>query len=293
MEWNTRPTPPADTRQPLTLRLKLSVGKVLGFFFVPENHVQAIYREGLYWDARGPGIARYDWWAESLGPLVYTSGQFGEYTLKNMFTRDIVPVSIRIQAIVAYNPTGTKREIARILTTLPRQTLKNVAEPYLRWAMMEQVNRCDATQVTQHDVLAQIADGLAPTVTNEMRFLGLSIAAKIKILEVQLPQTLGERQEMIAQRRATMAANVGVDPTDMRRALVTEVLERMGRDGIGDSLISFSEFLDSYAAAKAGRPPPQPPTIDVTPRTLNSSTTPAVPSSIPTGEPIKRQPRHH
>ena len=292
MEWNPPPNAPSDTRHPLLLRLKLSVGKPLGFFFVKENHVQAIYREGLYWDARGPGLVRYDWWAETLGPLVYTSGQFAEYTLKNMFTRDILPVAIKLQAIVAYNPAGTKREIARILTTLPRPTLKNVAEPYLRWALMEAVNRYDATQLTQHDILAQIADGLAPKVTGDMRFLGLQIAAKVKILEVQLPPVLGERQEMIAQRRSTLQANAGVDPTEMRRALVTEVLERMGREGIGESLVNFGEFLDSYAATKAGQP--QPPTIDVTPPTLSPGTTaPGVPSYIPTGERINRQPRHH
>jgi hypothetical protein len=293
MEGNSPPNAPTNARQPLLLRLKLLIGKPLGFAFVPENYVQAIYREGLYYDARGPGLVRYDWWAESLGPLVWTSGQFGEYTLKNMFTRDIVPVAIRLQAIVAYNPVGTKREIARILTTLPRQTLKDVAEPYLRWAMMEAVNQYDATQLTQHDVLAQIAEGLAPKVTSDMQFLGLQVTAKVKILEVQLPQTLADRQEMIAQRRDTIAAAAGVDPTEMRRALVTEVLERMGKEGIGESLVNFGEFLESYAAAKAGQSGAQPLTIDVTPRTLNSGAIFVVPSSVPTGEPIKRQPRHH
>jgi hypothetical protein len=79
----------------------------------------------------------------------------------------------------------------------------------------------------------------------------------------------------------------------MRRALVTEVLERMGRDGVGDSLINFSEFLDSYATTKTGQPSPQPPTIDVTPKTLNTGARPEAPFTIPTGEPIKRQPKHH
>ena len=283
---------PTESQYPLSLRLKLAIGKPLGFFFVPENYVQAIFREGLYVESIGPGLVRYDWWAETLGSLVYTSGQFAEYTLKNMFTRDSVPVTILVQALVAYNPKDTKLEIARVLTTLPRQTLKGVAEPYLRWAMMEAVNRYNAAQLTQHDVLAQIADGMAEKVTNEMQFLGLRINAKIKILEVKLPPVLGERHEMIAQRRATLQANSGVDPTEMRRALVTEVLERMGRDGVGDSLINFGEFLDSYADARTNAPAA--PIIDVTPPVLNPGVPPTAPlSAIPSGEPIKRQPRHH
>ena len=245
-------------RHPPSIRFRLWLGNRLGFFFglgftfVPEGRAQVVYCESRYLEVRGPGIVRYRRWNETLGPLVHTSAQVKEYVFAELFSRDTLPVSVRLRTVIAYEPRNTPREIARVLTKLPREAYPGIAEPYFRWALMAAVNKYNATEVTQHEVTVQIEDYLHQTVPKEMEYLGIQPRGRPKVLGVELPRTLGERHEIIAQRRASIAASGGVetDPTAIRRALVTELIEHLDRHGAGETFINFNDMLEAYAAER-------------------------------------------
>ncbi len=279
---NSASNDPNQPKFPPSLRLKLWLGKFLGYFWVPEGYVQVIFREGRYYEVRGPGMVKYDGWSETLGPRVSTGSKFAEYDFTGLLTRDTVPVHIRFKTLVSYNPRTSSRDIARVLTRMPAENYIRMAEPYFRWAMMDAVNQYDAAQIARSEVLAQIAETVLSKVTEDMKFLGLQPKGRIQILGIELPRTLAERQEQIAQRRASILASAEYHPAELRRALVTEVIESIGRQGTGDSLINFNEMLESYAESRAGNLPP--PIIDV-------ESKPSSPPPPPEEKPSARRPR--
>jgi hypothetical protein len=88
----------------------------------------------------------------------------------------------------------------------------------------------------------------------EMGFLGLQLR-RVRVLQVEPPPALAERHALIAQRRASILAGTEFHPAEYRRALVTEVIESLGRRGAADSFVNFSEMLEAYAAERPEKTP--------------------------------------
>jgi hypothetical protein len=248
--------------QPPLLRLTLFFGRPLGITFVPQHHMQAIYRMGQYVECRGPGLIYHSPLTESLGPQVFVGNQRNEYRFENIVSRDVLPVTIAILTSVVYDPVvGHAR--ASVLTRLPREAYVSIAGTYLRWGLLAAANRYNAAELTQADVRNQLENVLHAQVSDELKFLGLRLAAKLRIMSVELPAVLTERHETIAQRRATILAGAEFSPAEYRRALVSEVLERLSQ-GNAESFVNFSEILEAYAAehpAQGGAQPSTPPRI--------------------------------
>jgi hypothetical protein len=76
-------------------------------------------------------------------------------------------------------------------------------------------------------------------------------------MSVEQPASLSERHETIAQRRANILAGPESHPAAYRRALVSEVLERLSPGG-AESFVNFGEILEAYTADhphEATKPP--------------------------------------
>ena len=241
----TRPEADQSEKPPL-LRLILFVGKPFGIAFVPQHYVQVIYRMGKYAGCRGPGMIYTSRLTETLGPLVFIKGQRHEYTFENIVARDVLAVTIRVATSVAYDPASAPA-LASTLTHAPRETYINIAGVYIRWALLSKANRFNAAELTQADVRAEIENAVHEQVNQELKFLGLRLSVKLRILSVELPATLTERHETIAQRRANILASTEFHPEEYRRAMVSEVLERLAQ-GNAESFVNFSEILEAYAA---------------------------------------------
>jgi SPFH domain / Band 7 family len=235
----------SDFEKPPLLRLILFLGKPFGIAFVPQHHVQVIYRMGKYIGCRGPGLIYTSRLTETLGPLVLIKGQRNEYVFENIIARDVLAVTMRVATSVAYDPAAAP-ELASTLTHAPRETYVSIAGVYIRWALLSKANRFNAAELTQADVRAQIENAVQEQANQELKFLGLRLAAKLRILSVELPATLTERHETIAQRRANILASTEFHPEEYRRAMVSEVLERLSQ-GNAESFVNFSEILEAYA----------------------------------------------
>ncbi len=239
-------TPP---EYPPVLRFLLWIGKPFGLAFVPQNHLQVVNHMGQYVGVKGPGVIAYNRLTETLGPLVPTNGQFLNYTFEGIISRDVLPVTIEIKTIIRYDPRRSSVELASILTRLPQRTLAGIAEAFMRWVLLATANAYNAGELTQRDVMASIEKEVKTRVAAEVDFLGLLVEL-VQIMRVTLPPTLAERHALIAQRRAGVLAGTEFHPVEFRRALITEVLENIGRSEKTEALLNFNEMLESYVAGQ-------------------------------------------
>ncbi len=262
-----REAPPPE--KPPLLRLILFLGGPIGLAFVPQHYLQVVYRMGKYSGCRGPGLIYHSPLTETLGPLVFVKGQRHEYDFENIISRDVVPVTMRVATSVTYDPESAP-ELASRLTHAPRETYVTLAGIYLRWGLLAAANRFNAAELTQADVRAQIENAVQEQTDEELKFLGLKLSARLRLLSVELPASLTERHETIAQRRANILAGAEFHPAEYRRALVSEVLEKLSQGG-AESFVNFGELLDAYAAehpAEAGQPGAAPRVIEQPPLML-------------------------
>lgn len=251
---------------PILLRLLLRLGRPFGAEFVPQGYVRVINRMGQYAGVKGPGLFFVNRLTHGLGPLVLVAAQRTPYDFPNLLTRDVVPVRVRVNAVIGYDPRSAP-EFAYLLTRLNERVYLQVAEVYIRWALLAAVSQYNATELAQDAVTAQIEQAVTERVKQEMAFLGIQPLSRLRLQQVELPTTLIGRQETIAQRRASVLAGGEFHPAEFRRALVTEVIENLGRAGSGEAFVNFNELVEAYAAERMkGGAPPAPPTIDNPPQ---------------------------
>jgi hypothetical protein len=267
----------AEVEKPPLLRLILFLGAPFGIAFVPQHYVQVVYRMGKYAGCRGPGLIYHSRLTETLGPLVFIKGQRNEYPFENVISRDVLPVTLRVATSVTYDPSAAP-ELASTLTHAPREAYVTIAGVYIRWGLLAAANRFNAAELTQADVRTQVENTVQERANEELKFLGLKLSAKLRILSVELPTTLTERHETIAQRRASILAGGEFHPAEYRRALVSEVLERLSQGG-AESFVNFGEILEAYAAEhppEAGKPANPPRIIEQPPLALDDKGSPQV-----------------
>ncbi|MCX7838028.1 MAG: SPFH domain-containing protein [Anaerolineae bacterium] len=260
-------------QHPWLLRLILFLGKPLGLMWIPEDHVQVIYRWTRYAGVRKPnrwGLIRYSGATETLGPRIYTGSRPKEFELKGLVTQDNLLVNLRLYTLIRYDPEAAPAT-ARFLVKLSPEIYPSIAETYYYWVAQRVINQYTATELNRAEVRAQVEEEIDQQVQKEMQPLGIMPAGKPRILGVEIPADLRERYTQIAQRRENILATTAFHPEAMRRALVTEVIESLAKRGPGESLVTFSELLQAYVAEHPTSL--QPPTIDHEPPRLEQGST--------------------
>jgi hypothetical protein len=236
------------------MRLALLLGRPFGVIFVPELNVQVIRRMGRYQGVVGPGLQRYNPWVETLGPLVPINNQKREELFEGLITHDVVPINVRLNLFFSYDPRRAP-ELAPSLTRFTADQLWGLTRIYLEWTLLASVNQFEAAQITQHAIRSQIETEVGNRLKSEMAVFGIEPRIPVRILRVEMPPSLSERHERIAQRRASVLAGTEFHPAEFRRALVTEFLEHLATTGAGESIINLNEMLESYAAEhRPGKP---------------------------------------
>lgn len=263
-------------QHPWLLRLILFLGKPLGLIWIPEDHVQVIYRWSRYAGVRKPnrlGLIRYSGAAETLGPLIYTGSRQKEFEFKGLVTQDNLPVNLRLYTLIRYDP-ELAPDVARTLVRLPQEIYPSIAETYYYWVSQIVINQYTATELNRAEVRLQVEEEIYQKVQEEMRPLGIMPVGKPRVLEIKMPEGLQERYLQLAQRRENILANTAFHPEAIRRALVAEVIESLAKHGPGESLLSFSELLQAYVTEHPASLPPL--TIEHAPRRPEER-----PSSLP------------
>ncbi len=262
---------PNEDQRPVLLRWLLRLGKPFGVEFVPDLNVRVIYRMGQYAGVRGPGRFQYNRFAEVLGPQIFIGGQRRDFTFDGLLSQDAIPMTVRLNVLYSYHPQRAP-DVAPALVRLPLETHTYLIRIFTEWGTRTALNQHNSFELARSAALNVIESEIAESLRADMRPLGFEApgARPVRVLQVQPPSTLTERQEQIAQRRAGILAGEEFSANAYRRALITEFIERLARTGAGESIINFNELLDSYIAEnKSGASPmidpSLPPTIPPAP----------------------------
>ncbi len=260
--------PPNDERRSFLLRLILRFGRPFGLRFVPDLTVQVIYHMGQYGGVRGPGRFQYNQLAETLGPQIFIGAQRHDFVFERVLSQDAVPMSVRLNLLYNYDPRRAP-DVAPALVRLPPETHIYLLGIFAEWATRTAVNQRNSFELARAEVLNVVESEIAASLRADIQPIGFEApgARPVRVLQVQPPVTLTERQEQIAQRRAGILAGEEFDANAYRRALITEFIEQLARAGAGESIVNFNDLLESYIAEKKSGALPM---ID-----------PALPSAIP------------
>ncbi len=260
--------PPNDERQSFLLRWMLRLGRPFGMRFVPDLTVQVIYRMGQYAGVRGPGRFQYNQLAETLGPQIFIGAQRHDFVFDGMLSQDTVPMTVRLNLVYRYDPRRAP-DVAPALVRLPRETHLYLLGIFVEWATRTKVNQRNSFELARSPELNVVEADIAESLRADIQPLGFEApgARPVRVVQVQPPASLTERQEQIAQRRAGILAGEEFNANAYRRALITEFIEQLARTGAGESIVNFTDLLDSYIAGKKTGAPP---VID-----------PSMPSAIP------------
>lgn len=274
---------PCDTsKQPRSLRWFLKLGKHFGWHWLPEDFVHAYYYKSRYAGVKVPNewglyrIRRF----ETLGPPIFIGMYFEQYTFDGIITRDLLKVRVTLRASFQYEPRENP-QVARALVRIPQERYPTIAETYFRCALLVTAGQYTAIQFNQVEYRSRIEEEIQQRADTEMSFLGMHPRGKLRLLYVELPARMTERFETDAQREALIQSTRALDPTEFRRAVVTELLENLKQHGVGDSLLGFKDVLEAYASAA-------PPTLSAT---IEHNSSDSSPTTRPSASPPSRPPR--
>lgn len=263
------PELPETPSLPIRQRLKLWLGGPFGYSYVPPRYVQVIYKDGAYTEVRGPGIIRHNAWSETLGPFIKVAGMFQSYNFEDLITKDNQLVVMELKSPLSYDPRRAP-QLAPTMIRLNPAVYSEISATYFRWALMGLTSQFFAHELSRTDVREHIEKKLTEVLTAELAFFGLKPGRRVQILKLYLPPMLQDRLNQIAQRRQGILAGMEFNSSDYRRALVTEVIEQMGKSGPGESFVNFTELLQGVIEEHNAASPPQ--IIDHRPAALGSST---------------------
>lgn len=253
--------------QPFLLRFMLWAGGPFGYAFAPDQHVRVIYRMGRYKGVGGPGPFTYQkLMSEQLGALVYIGPQTSTFTFNQLLTRDNLALTAQVQIVTRYDPRAAP-EFAPNLTAVSTKTRESVVQSYLNSACLSAVNQYTAEHMTQQARHQRIEESITAVFARDVAPLGFALppGQRVRLLTVTLPPRIAERHEINAQRRLTISALNTMLPEDLRRVLIMEVLENLGKAG-GNAHISFNDVLDKYILEHHETFTPYLPHPPVTPR---------------------------
>jgi hypothetical protein len=279
--------------KPPLLRFALALFKPFGASYVEEGYAQVITRFGHFHALKGPGLIWRFPLFDSLGSLAYVGGDMVDRTFHRVLSRDLVPVNIRLTCLVMYDPraaiaASAGRPNLPALAGVPRESLKEIAIGWFEWGLGSLANRYYATELPQAEVRADLEKQLFDLATREMAVLSLKPVGRVRLMQVELPASLTERQQTIAQRRASIEAGAEYDPEVVRRSLVTEIMEKIARGNAEMPLMNLNELVNAYLGdtvfppsappAESAVPPdphkpvePTPPPVDTPPAESKST----------------------
>lgn len=285
-------SPPPENNQPFSLRLLLKYGKWFGAGFVPDNTLQVIYENGLYAGVRGPGQFRYNRITETLGPQISIAAQRRNFVFTELLSADNLPMTVRLSILFNYDPRRAPQFARALVRTTPEVRL-NLVTSFAERATRVSINRRNSMELPQAAVLEAVEEEINRALQADLETLGFAFPTDrpVMVLQVQLPATLTSRHEQNAQRRAQILAGEEFNPSDYRRALITEFIESLVKTGAGESIINFNDMIDAYVA-ESKTPDPGPRIINQPPppkeEPLSGTVPPPTPSPPTPGKPRSR-----
>ncbi|MBI4671942.1 MAG: hypothetical protein HY741_09800 [Chloroflexi bacterium] len=233
--------------QPLSFRLQ----KWLGNEWVDELHLCAIYRDGIYYECRGPLFFRYDTFHERMGPIVYTGLRFGKYTFDNLSSREPLRIGLKLSASFSFNLKSIERKIAGVLINLSDELMCSLVEgEIVRW-LRPQIAQFSNQQIRRGEIFELVGSAVLARLNGEpdLSRLGITVG-KIQIEEPLLPEELEKGFVQAARRDIDVQSLQNWEDSEFARHLAVILAEKSSGE-------QYLNAADMFAALRETAPVPR------------------------------------
>lgn len=174
------------------MRVFVRLGNAVGIHFVPENHVVAVMRLGMYHRLGGPGFIWCIPLLESVTPPINIGIRFLPFTVKWALTKDAISIDVGLTVLYSFDPNLPIRPITAQLVRCTPDVLEGIVKDKVDNCLRRIVARFEAKQLCEGETIVQIQRELTRSLTDELRPLGLSPARDggVMIKEVNMPEGL-------------------------------------------------------------------------------------------------------
>jgi len=217
---------------------------LIGFHFVPENHKAAVTRLGMYNRVRGPGFIWIIPFVDRVENLVKMGMRFAAFKVKQVLSRDGIPLDFELMILYRFDPDATSRPIAAQLVRLPDHVLESIVEDYVDQSLRRTVAQHSAEDICYGNPIPLIEQSVVEGLKAQVRPLGLAPMADGGVVIKEITPREDFLESILAAKGYEMILKVLTDyqAADVDQALLAELV-RGFKDAPPRVLSSFSELL--------------------------------------------------
>ena len=227
------------------MKVLVRLANAVGIHFVPENHVVAVMRLGMYHRLGGPGFIWCIPLIERVTPPINIGIRFLPLTIKRALTKDAISIDVGLTVLYSFDPTLPIRQIAAQLVRCTPDVLEGIVKDKIDNCLRRIVARFEAKQLCEGETIVQIQNELARSLTDELRPLGLSPAGNggVMIKEVNLPE--GLLQTILEAKRHELTLEVLKQYGDGKidKAVIAELAKNTGAQDGALPLLMLANLL--------------------------------------------------
>jgi hypothetical protein len=190
-----------EVKPPLAYRLGLFFGRPIGWRWVPDNHLGAVYRMESYRDLRGPGFFRINPLTETVKLVVSLNPDFISTDISSLNTRDAVQLGMKVAIAYIFDPRNLTHEKAQVFVKWPKHILRDIVTDFARSTMLSIVARYYAENICRGELFEAMEQALTTELKKRLESLAMRPTFAI-VLKVTPPPALQDTFTAVANRAA-------------------------------------------------------------------------------------------
>jgi regulator of protease activity HflC (stomatin/prohibitin superfamily) len=233
-------------------KILVSLGKLIGIYFVEENYVAPVFRFGMYRRVCGPGFFLAIPILENVGQPVKSGIHFTSLKVSGALSSDSIPIDIELQILFRFDPEQTQHRIAAQLVRVPEYVLTDIAEDYADSFLRRVVANFTAEDICSGKAVVRIQRQLSHILADRLGFLGYVVGLDSGVLIKGITASPKFQQTMLDAKRYEVTLRVlnAYQAADVDQALFAELVNGLAK---GDGSIQFLSLADAMNFPKSVR----------------------------------------
>lgn len=221
--------------------------RLLGFHFVPDNHVVPVLRGGLYHRVAGPGYFFVTPLFEEVKDPILTAIKGDTYNVTEVRTRDGISLTMKLTVRYRFDPKSLSQDMARKLLMAGPQpkTVAVLLADLVEHELRRLVGTRDLSEMWQSDVRDEIESSLAQSVAGQMKRLGVFLREQTPVIIKDIVTLPELTQAMQAAKRHQILLNVlrAYEEADVDQALMAELVSGLSDNEGNVSIMALGEMF--------------------------------------------------
>jgi hypothetical protein len=234
------------------------LGKLIGLYFVPDNHVLPVFWLGRYHRVGGPGFVWIWPILERTLPPVKTGLHVGNFYFGEILSKDNIPFNMQLTVLFTFKPAEALPQAAAQLVKAGPDLLEIIVKDYANQGLRRLAARYEAEALGGSEAMATIEHRLTEVLTRQLKGLGLAPLPRdgILIKETIAPEKF-KRGMLNARRLEAMLQTLTRYP--MGSSLIQQAIQAGFVTGLedldGDLMFvpPMEGVYPAYSAAELGR----------------------------------------